>query len=436
MVDKSLDNIIKHNKKDYGIFFTPAYIIDFIISLIDEEYLNNKKNINILEPASGLAQFLMGMKKNKPNIFEKGCKYAIEINKEIIKYIKENNIIDSKNAIKIINSDYLLWQSDLLFDLIIGNPPYGIPSLSKHYPIKVDKETKEKYKKIFSTWYGKYNLYGAFIEKSIKLLKENGQLIFIIPGTFLFLDEFKKLRQFLSQNGETNIIYIGSEVFKPLANTSSVILKFIKSSINKNKIILSEFFTDNKIKIIKEIDTWYGEVITFETDFTKKIEYTSLCTLGDIYDIRISPRTPEIKNSKYVIKGNISNNNYLPILNGRNLQCNKIIYEPITNYYIKKENISTLRKFFNKPHIVISLGFRKGGYIAAAYDEKCYPWMGDVYHLIKKDSSNINYNLSNEMLIKYINSDIIKRYIKETYKDIIYHLNISILKRLPLPNNK
>lgn len=134
----------------------------------------------------------------------------------------------------------MLWQSNILFDLIIGNPPYGIPSLSEHYPIKIDPTTKNKYKNQFETWYGKYNVYGAFIEKSIKLLKPKGQLIFIVPATFMILDEFKKLRAFLSQNGKTVIIYLGQEVFKPEASVSVVVLNFLKS-LAVNRLELLEY---------------------------------------------------------------------------------------------------------------------------------------------------------------------------------------------------
>ncbi|MEO0289976.1 MAG: TaqI-like C-terminal specificity domain-containing protein [candidate division WOR-3 bacterium] len=429
-----VNNNLKKVKKDYGIFFTPEHIVDFMVNLIDVSKYKDKEDICILEPACGLAQFLIGIKKNNPILFKKAKLFGIEINQDIINYLKALNI---KDNIQIIKDDYLLWQSDILFDLIIGNPPYGIPSLSEHYPIKIDPATKEKYKTQYETWYGKYNVYGAFIEKSIKLLKPKGQLIFIVPATFMILDEFKKLRAFLSQNGGTAIIYLGQNVFKPEAGVSVVVLNFLKSTF-VNRLELFEYKT-NKINVVKINSKWQGEIITFETEYTKTLDSICSLKLGDIYEIRISPRTSEIKNKFNIITKNkiSSNEEYLPILNGKNLKCNKIIYDNLTGYWIKKSEIKKLREYFGLPHIVVGLGFRENGRVAAAYDKKCYPWMGDVYHLLRKNNLfSVDFDMKEQDVVEYLNSEYVRRYIKNVYREITYHLSITQLKNLPLPRKK
>jgi len=405
-----------------------------MVQLINVDRLLSRKDISILEPACGLAQFLFGIKRNCPLLFERAKLTGVEINQEVINYLTSFNI-DSN--IKLIKRDYLLWETDKSFDLIIGNPPYGIPSLSEHYTIKVEPEIKRKYKNLYETWYGKYNVYGAFIEKSIKLLKPEGQLIFIVPATFMILDEFKKLRKFLSQNGGTAIIYLGSDVFKPEAEVSCVILDFVKSKEFVSRVELLEH-QNNKIKTVKINSNWQGEVITFETDYTIKLEKSCSHRLGDIYEIRISPRTPEIKNNPYIVKAEFFNKQpHFPILNGRNLKCNEIIYKNITGYGIKKSDMNKLRSYFHTPHIVVGLGFRENGRVAAAYDEKCYPWMGDVYHLLRKSNLfNLDFDMSEQEVVEYLNSDYVKRYVKDIYREITYHLSITQLKNLPLPNKK
>ena len=429
-----MNNNLKEVKKDYGIFFTPERIVDFMVNLIEPTRYIDKRDIAILEPACGLAQFLIGIKRNHPALFKKSELLGVEINRDVIEYL---TTLNTGNNIKLINTDYLLWQSDITFDLIIGNPPYGIPSLSEHYTIKIAPDIKQKYKEMYETWYGKYNVYGAFIEKSIKLLKPEGQLIFIVPATFMILDEFKKLRNYLSKNGRTTIIYLGPDVFKPEADVASVVIDFYKSEKHTLSLKLLEY-KDNKIHAIKVNHQWQGDVVKFETDYTRTLESICSYLLSDIYDIRISPRTPEIKDNSYVVRQKpMTGNGYFPLLNGRNLKCNKIIYENITGYWIKKTELKRLRGYFGIPHIVVGLGLRENGKVAAAYDEKCYPWMGDIYHLLRKDDLfTKGFDLNNSEILEYLNSDYLRRYVKDTYREITYHLSITQLKNLPMPSKK
>ncbi|MDD5407727.1 MAG: N-6 DNA methylase, partial [Candidatus Cloacimonas acidaminovorans] len=132
-------------KRDSGMFFTPEWIVDLMVNLIDDTNYVEKEGIKILEPACGLAQFLLGIKRNKPSLFSQAKLFGVEINQEIINYLSNLKIA---NAIDLNRADFLLWQTRSYYDLIIGNPPYGIPSLSEHYTIKTNPATKEKYKKL------------------------------------------------------------------------------------------------------------------------------------------------------------------------------------------------------------------------------------------------------------------------------------------------
>lgn len=430
----AINKQLQDTKKDFGIFFTPERIVDFMINLIDTDRLTEKKDVNILEPACGLAQFLIGTKRNHPALYRKAQTTGVEVNDNIINYLNNLRVIDD---IKLIHSDYLLWEPAQRFDLVIGNPPYGIPSLSVHYSIKIDDATKQKYKEIYETWYGKYNVYGAFIEKSVKLLKPDGQMILVVPATFMILDDFRKLRAFLSHNGRTNIIYLGPDVFKPEADVASVVIDFSKSD-KPGGLKLLEYKND-KLSLLKGMPHWQGEIVRFETDYTRKIESICSYLISDIYDISISSRTPEIKNNPCIVQNKPSNGNgaYLPLLNGKNLKCNRIIYDNLTGYWIKKSDARKLRGYFDTPHIVVGLGFRENGKVGAALDTRCYPWMGDIYHLLRKDELfNKRFDLDDSEILEYLNSDYLRKYIRDTYREITYHLSITQLKSLPLPTRR
>ncbi|KJR40591.1 Modification methylase TaqI (Adenine-specific methyltransferase TaqI) (M.TaqI), partial [Candidatus Magnetoovum chiemensis] len=95
---------------------------------------------------------------------------------------------------------------------------------------------------------------------------------------------------------------------------------------------------DNNQFLIKRLSHWQGEIVKFETEYSRKIENTCSYLISEIYDISISPRTPEIKNDSRIIQGKQSNGNdsYLPLLNGRNLKCNKTICQ-LYKIFIKRD---------------------------------------------------------------------------------------------------
>jgi adenine-specific DNA-methyltransferase len=216
-----------------------------------------------------------------------------------------------------------------------------------------------------------------------------------------------------------------------------VILIFTKSAKISHKFELLEY-KEGKIIPVRFNENWKGEIITFKTDFSLFLENLCRYKVGDIYEVKISPRTPEIKNSPYVVKSKMCpGDEFLPILSSKNLTCGDIKYENLSGYWIKKSDIKKLRAYFGFPHIVVGLGFRKDGKLASAIDKKCYPWMGDVYHLIRKnDLINREFNLSDEEVVEYLNSDYVKRYVKDVYREITYHLSITQIKSIPLPTKK
>jgi len=218
----------------------------------------------------------------------------------------------------------------------------------------VDDETKRIYRRIYETWYGKYNLYGAFIEKSVKLLKEEGQLILIVPGTFMILDEFKKLRKFLSEGGKTEVVYMGSEVFKPEAEVTTVVLRFTRSRRERNRLLLYDY-QEGKLRLIAVRDSWRGDIVLFSTAFSREVDRICSFRLGDVYSIKVSPRTSEIRHNPEVVRSE------------KQAGAKDLLPISLTGYWIEKGKKTKLRRFFDRPRIVVGLGFRGNGQVGAAY---------------------------------------------------------------------
>lgn len=400
--------------RSFGAVSTPREIVEQMIELAD---LKKQKDLDILEPACGFCNFLIGIYLKYP----KNNFYGVEINDEVYKKIKE---LFKDTPFKLIKTDFLLWKTAKKFDLIIGNPPYGIIGDGSHYPIHILKRRKEEYKKIFNTWFGKYNIYGAFIEKSVNLLKPNGKLVFIIPATWMILDEFSKLRKFLSYLGRVKVYYLGNNVFKGVS-VSVCILVFEKGKQGAELFLKN----DKKFLNLSTLNSWNGDILKFETEFTRRLERDKVL-LNSVFEIKISARSPEVKNFSKVLQK--PKNDALPLMNGRNVKRGFIDRNNYTNLWLEKREVPKLKTFYGiLPRIVV--GHTKGGKIVAAVENELYPYVGDVYHLLPKFKFT---KQELEKIVEWLNSEDIENYATTLYKEITPHITATQLKNIPLNIDK
>ena len=172
------NSLDKKTKKTHGIFFTPGDIINQSFQAI-ERYRkdNNLEFKSILEPSCGSCEYIKSLETHYNNVDITG----IEYNTEIYQHIKALNW-SGKNKIGLIYGDFLKYQSDTKYDLIIGNPPY--------YVIK-KAEVEKKYLQYFD---GRPNIFLLFIIHSLNLLAPEGILSFVLPKNFLNCQYYNKLR--------------------------------------------------------------------------------------------------------------------------------------------------------------------------------------------------------------------------------------------------
>jgi len=81
------------------------------------------------------------------------------------------------------------------FDIVVGNPPYV-----NIYKISNNKDDVKYFQEQYETAYKKFDLYVLFTEKSLKILKKNGTIGFIIPDKFINQPYGLKLREFILNN--------------------------------------------------------------------------------------------------------------------------------------------------------------------------------------------------------------------------------------------
>jgi len=219
-----MEIIVKINSKNkFGQYFTPKVVADFMIEMADIS-----QNSSILEPSCGEGIFLELLQQKGFNNIT-----AFEIDQELAQkfdFVRYESFVSSKLNEK--------------FDLIIGNPPY---IRWKNLEDELKKELS-----ISAIWNKYFNslcdyLY-IFILKSIELLNENGQLIFICPEYWMNTTHSISLRNYMVQNGYFEEIYHFNEtpIFDKVT-VSIVVFKFVKSKEKKEKIKVAKFYANQKL---------------------------------------------------------------------------------------------------------------------------------------------------------------------------------------------
>jgi adenine-specific DNA-methyltransferase len=234
------------NINKIGFAETPKEIANLMVDLASID-----KNDPVLDTGCGKGVFLQALK-------EKGYKniHGIEIDKEFYTYCK--NAFDN-----VIFGDFLTYEFKEYFSLIIGNPPYA------HFN-QLPTQLKRKVREIIGTSEG--DIYYAFILKSISLLKENGELIYIVPYHFFYNTHAKFLRETILEFGKIEIIIDLDEarLFRN-ENPETIIFKLKKGKFN---------LKDEKIKILRIKST----KATPSKIYTKAKESLLHQTSNDLFD--------------------------------------------------------------------------------------------------------------------------------------------------------
>jgi len=140
-------------------------------------------------------------------------------------FLKENKAFDWSNEFPKCNDDN---GNFVGFDVVIGNPPYGVSVNTKC--TEYFKKNYKSAKTIAKKQKGSTDTYVLFIEKAFNLAKTNGFVHFIVPISFTAGDSLVALHNLLESNCET--ITISSYAVRPqpifdnaVVNTSVVEFK-------------------------------------------------------------------------------------------------------------------------------------------------------------------------------------------------------------------
>lgn len=269
---KYLNENLKSVRKEIGQFFTPGCIAGFMGNLVESD----NDELNILDAGGGTG-ILTAAVLQRISDFINVRKVNIDVyeNNSQVYPVLKNNLSYMSEALKIknikinfriitdnfITSNFLEWAGFVpyeKYDVVISNPPYK--KIGKNY---------EEANTMSNIVYGQPNLYFLFMAMGARLLKQSGELIYIVPKSFssgLYFSAFRKW--FLETVKITNLhIFISrDQIFKAdEVLQETIILRAKKTDVNIDTITITEN-SDGDMHSVSSFDVPYNTCVSDNDD--------------------------------------------------------------------------------------------------------------------------------------------------------------------------
>lgn len=217
---------------------TPLGCVEEMIDAIPSHFWK-KGNLKILDPCAGNGNFhaYISQKTNLRNL------WFNDINKKRLNNLKK---IFGKNA-NIIQKDFLGFDNDEEYDLVVANPPYA--------KFTDGKRTAKN-----------HNVSRKFILKALNITKPKGYILFIVPNNWMSYAENNKVPEILSQYQFIYLNIHGAKKWFPKVG-SSFSWFLLQKTPNKKDFIVDNHYKLKQIekasldKNSKYIPLYYSNVV-------------------------------------------------------------------------------------------------------------------------------------------------------------------------------
>ena len=409
---KELENYLEliipiEDRKFNGAFFTPDYIIDFIV---DE--IKPKENETNLDPSCGCGAFLVGLTEYYKRTFNKPIKKIIKENifgsdildynilraKLILSiYALQNGELLSDTDFNLYNQNSLLTTWKLSFDNIVGNPPY----------VKFQDLADENRSYLAKHWTtvegGTFNLYFAFFELGHKLLKPTGKLGYITPNNYFTSLSGEALRKYFQrQKCVARIIdFSHKKVFDAQTYTAITFLNKKQNEAITYDRIMEGYSPESFLAIANGSPNYLENLNVKKWRLLKNDEQQNIKTIetigkpiGKLFDICVGIAT--LKDEIFFIDGNkIKNGCYIKTTENGTFEIEKEIAKPVYKIsdFRTQEEIET-----NTRKIICPYNIKNGIAIAISEDDfkkkfpKCYAYLlSEKENLLARDKGKVTY---------------------------------------------
>jgi len=341
------------------------------------------------------------------------------------------------------------------FDVVIGNPPYvNVENL--------ETNMKNYLFKNYDTCKGRTDIYIAFLEKSLNLIKENGIYLFIIPYAFTNQNYGSLMRKLLVDKYFVKEILDTSEyyVFEN-AVVKNIILSIIKTVNHENTTIKiaksDQDFQQNDFQISTLNQNTFLDLkdYRFETKdisnslllknriLKNTIRLDEICLIA--YGARLNHKTEKIGKENYIFSE--FKESYKPFTEGKNIdrfsfsQYGWLNYQPEEHYNSMFPELFENEKimFINVVKDKLRFAFDDQNYYNSHTVINCVKWnlLQNANHsTAKRNLSKIKINNGNDFDYKFLlgvlNSRLINWYFVNFLSESL-HFYPDDAKELPIP---
>jgi len=268
-------------------FFTPKEVSNFMADMFT---IKDKREIRLLDPGAGVGNLTAAF-CNK--ILSSKCKHSIEVDAyendlELVPFLKnvlemcKKELEDQGHAMTYVihKEDFVLhnerhfmnFENCGSYDYVISNPPY----------YKLDKTSSQAVlmRKLISAH---PNIYALFMVLSAKMLKPEGELVFITPRSFCSGMYYKNFRKWFLQTVRISHIHTFEsrrDIFADEVLQENILIKAVKSDKTQSSVKI----TSSKSKIF---DTLNEMIVEKDDMFFRKNGYTFIRIPSSCDDVKI-----------------------------------------------------------------------------------------------------------------------------------------------------
>ena len=434
------------HRKEQGIYYTPTYIVDYVVRNTLEELLKGKdidaEKIRVLDPGCGSGSFLIKAFDVLNEYYQKNDKdyaqtqldfksgvtftrkvkilqdnlFGVDLDKQAVEIAQlnlllkiaekghrlpllEQNIKCGNSLIddeKVAGDKAFKWDEKFKeimeqggFDIVIGNPPYGAEFSNAEKDFLKSKYREDK----------TGNSASFFILRGLELVKENGYFAYIVPKQLTYISSWQYIRKNLLENNLIRIIDV-SEAFEDVELEQVVfILKKEKSSDKvivgfSNKARIEESNSNRRYFDNERLPLWIND--QNYSIFTKILSGST--HLSELADVNWGGPV-----ARYLSK--IKTEDSIPCVRGREIRR----YSVSPKYFIKTKDIVQSYHVKGEKLLLQRIVSRCGSKIIANYRDARIvgTYCNDDFYADKTVTLIWNSQVSLKYLLGLLNSKLI-----------------------------